>query len=524
MLTAFCSWGQQAASNPYYRTYTYTNPWPTFYTRPELAKKLSERLSPEELKLVVDPLVITPQMAAFARELIAGATNDAAKSRLIFDALARRQEKIGPTTRGILRTARDVFAEWNNCRVAFSCWDNALLYIALTRSVGITAFDVDVQESMDGSKAPHNCAFVIIDGNGILVDPAYLYYGIRHRQFTILDDLQLIALYMIQLPDLESSKIAAKLAPDLLLVQENYFAKLVSSRSVAEALQMLPTIKRLDGNSTVTAYAEGSVAVCEGRTGVAISRLNQAIAENPHVGDYYYQLANAYAQDSRFDDAREALRASLSCDIFTNEVDAIQQMISNTNTLKLWGYTSRGAAMMVQRNLPEAIKSYEQTVTIEPQLSYVYHLLGILYFNCHELQKALTNFDKAGQMDPSDPYLRFQIWLIRSRLGEKTAANEELRTFLNGRESQFPNDWQSKIRYFLLGELSDKELFEAADNMNTNEDEGYNCEALFYAGEKQLVSGDKSIAKSYFKKCVGTKADNEPEYLNAVAELQALDK
>lgn len=497
---------------------------PKCLSEAELANELSNRLTIEEQKLVVNPLMITPKMSFWASQLTAQATNDVEKSWLIFEALAHRQQKVGPPSTDVPRTAQDVFAEWGNPHVSFSCRDNALLYEALARAVGILCFDVYVQESADGSVVPHDCALIIIDRHGILVDPSYLCYGIRHKKFTVMDDLQVIALYMTQLPDLSSSKIAVKLAPELSLIMENYFEKLLNLGHLAEARRILPKVERLDTNAAMTAYEEGSLAVAEGRIDFAVSSLSKAIAGDPHEGVYYFRLANAYAQDSRFYEAREALKAALRCDLMAHEAAEVEQLISNTNALAVWGATSHGSAMMVRGNLPEAIKSFRQAVEIEPNSTDLFPMLGVLYFDCHEYQDALISLRHASKAEPSDPYLRFYIWLVRMRLGDKIDATQELRKYLDGRRFQFQDDWPSKIGCFLVGQISDSELFQTANKLNPDRVGEDCCEAFFYAGEKALISGDNASAEADFKKCIATTAEDQSEYSGAKAELQLLDK
>jgi tetratricopeptide (TPR) repeat protein len=518
---------QQVASaivGPYTNSFAYENAPPIYYSQRDLAEKLAKLLTGEEQRLVINPLVYTPQMASWARQLTAQATNDDEKARLLFIAFLHRQQKTGPPATDVPRTAPDVFAEWDNPQVAFSCRDNALLYEALARSVGLTALDVYVQESANGSLVPHDCAIVNFGHTGILVDPSYHYYGIRHRKFTIMNDLQVIALYMSEFPDLVSSQIAVKLAPELSLVQENYFEKLSNIGRVAEARRILPAVERLNTNATVIAYVEGSLALAEGRTGFAISSLGKAIAGNPLEGTYYYHLAKAYAEDSRFPDAREALKAALHCQLMASEASWMEQLIANTNALAVWGLTSRGWAMTIQGDLPEAIKSYQQAVRIDPNSNDSFFILGFLHFDCHEYQDALINLRRASEAAPSNPYPRFYIWLARLRLGDKTAATEELRKFLDGRQPESHDDWTSKIGRFLIGQMSDAELFQAADKLSLDQGGEYHCEAFFYAGEKQLISGDKITAENDFKKCIATDDDGEVEYFSAKAELQTLDK
>ncbi len=86
-------------------------PQPDYYNEPALAVLLRSKLTPDEKKLVVNPLASTPEMDGWARRITAGATNDDAKAQLLFRTLADRSWSRGTlNTIGAMRiTAQDVF-------------------------------------------------------------------------------------------------------------------------------------------------------------------------------------------------------------------------------------------------------------------------------------------------------------------------------------------------------------------------------------------------------------------------------
>jgi hypothetical protein len=63
---------------------------PKDYTGQRLAVLLFEKLTPEEMSLVKNPLARTPEMNAWARQITTGSTNKAQKARMLFDELVRR--------------------------------------------------------------------------------------------------------------------------------------------------------------------------------------------------------------------------------------------------------------------------------------------------------------------------------------------------------------------------------------------------------------------------------------------------
>ncbi len=62
---------------------------PLIYTEPFFTNLLNQKLAPEEIALVENPLASTPDMDAWARKITAGATNHMQRARILFDQLVR---------------------------------------------------------------------------------------------------------------------------------------------------------------------------------------------------------------------------------------------------------------------------------------------------------------------------------------------------------------------------------------------------------------------------------------------------
>jgi tetratricopeptide (TPR) repeat protein len=302
----------------------------------------------------------------------------------------------------------------------------------------------------------------------------------------------------------------------------NYFENLVNAGLLAEAQALLPRIRKLEINPATTAYAEGSVAMLQGKTWKAIALLRKAIAEDPNEGVYYYRLAFTYAQSGDLPQARESLKSALACRLMDSEAAEINKLIANTNDMLVWVNMKRGFTMLDQTNVEDAIKSFEKVTMIEPNNLNAFRELGYLYFNRLDFPKALNAFNHVSKLDPTDPYARFHILLLRSRLGETAEAAQELRMFLIQQAPRPTNDWPSHIGRFLAGQENEKQLFGSVEGMNALLHNGYDCEAHFYIGEKKLLAGDQASAEKEFKACIATGANDQNEFAGAKAELQAL--
>ncbi|MGD0816264.1 MAG: hypothetical protein ABSA83_21945 [Verrucomicrobiota bacterium] len=134
----------------------------------------------------------------------------------------------------------------------------------------------------------------------------------------------------------------------------------------------------------------------------------------------------------------------------------------------------------------------------------------------------MVDFSKVVELDSSNDYARFRLWLIRARLGEVEAATMELQTYLAGRANG-RLDWASKIGHFLAGQLPEPEFLAAAKNGDQKTTTGQLCEAYFYAASKHLFCGQRPIATDYFQKSIATDKSDYLEYASAVAELKYLN-
>jgi len=164
------------------------------------------------MALVINPLSSTPEMKRWALELTRSATNDFQKAQKLFDAICREFSQ-GSRSH---RTAKEAYAARNE-PVDINCQENARLYVALARSVGLQAFFTEVFRDFQNESLIHACAAVLLDGKFLLADMTQCWFGVPHKEFVILDDVHTVAAYLSQQDDSAQNRIAVKLAPNLKL-------------------------------------------------------------------------------------------------------------------------------------------------------------------------------------------------------------------------------------------------------------------------------------------------------------------
>jgi len=161
----------------------------------QLREELEKRLTPTELALVVNPIESSDELNAWARELVDAVEPPLARALLLFKALSDRTTVKGS---GGARTAKEAFAAWKNPTQAFSCQEYAKLFVVLSRAVGIESYVVHVDRDVRGFRVDHDCAVVFLDGKAVLADPSFLSFGVQHKEFLVLSDLEAIAHHACQ--------------------------------------------------------------------------------------------------------------------------------------------------------------------------------------------------------------------------------------------------------------------------------------------------------------------------------------
>src|SRR5437667_200193 len=142
-------------------------------------------------------------------------------------------------------------------------------------------------------------------------------------------------------------------------------------------------------------------------------------------------------------------------------------------------YNNRGIAKLQRSDWDGAMADFDRALQLNPKLAPAYAGHGSANFLAHNWTAALRDYRRFCELSQrNQAYPRLFIWIIRSRLGEREAADKELATYFNAE----PGTWVFKVATYLLGNLSEAELFTAAASPDANTDRGQHCEAWFYAG------------------------------------------
>jgi tetratricopeptide (TPR) repeat protein len=300
---------------------------PQAYSEPSLREALQLRLSAEELASVNFPLTSTPEMKRWAEDLTRGAADDLQKARALYEALARHLDP-GP---GGSKTARETYADWRKPQASFRCQEYARLYVALARDAGLKAYFVIVDRDFEDKVVLHACAGVWIEGQALLVDPTYQWFGVPHKQFVLQDDYQAVVSQLNQSGDLARNRLAVKLQPGSALSQFNLAARLMFQDQWNEARLVLQTALKLDAESWMAHGSQGLLAQHDGQPERALTHLRKAVEMYPLDATIHYALALVLWEQQQLREAREEFRACLKYRPFANQQTTARHAIALIN-------------------------------------------------------------------------------------------------------------------------------------------------------------------------------------------------
>jgi bifunctional DNA-binding transcriptional regulator/antitoxin component of YhaV-PrlF toxin-antitoxin module len=133
---------------------------------------------------VDNPFQISPRMIEIARKATNGKRSAITKARALFDWMqanirygSKKRRRVG------YRDSVEVKVTGEGV-----CGEQAILYGAMSRCIGLTANYVSVTIDCQSQRVNHACAGVNVDGELLLVDPAYHRFGVRHQEFEVLSD------------------------------------------------------------------------------------------------------------------------------------------------------------------------------------------------------------------------------------------------------------------------------------------------------------------------------------------------
>lgn len=254
------------------------------------------------------------------------------------------------------------------------------------------------------------------------------------------------------------------------------------------------------------AFQTGLAKYNRGDYAGAATDFTKAIGFAPKRGQAYSELAKAQGHLHQYKE---------SITNFTKAIELRQDTWEN--------YSSRGISRQAIGEIIDSFDDFKRSVEVNPQYGDGYVGLAVAQYYALQMQPALVNFRKALELGTTFQDAHAYIWLARSRLGQKSEATQELKTYLKSLPASEKNTWSITILRYLVGELDENAFFKAAkDTAPTSlKAMGQQCQAYYIAGMKHLFDGDKTEAVSLLQKAVDVSV-NAPEYYYADLQLKVL--
>ena len=136
---------------------------------------------------IESPFMVSSQLIRIIRTTTRSFQSKESRARAIYDWIEKNIEygKIGK------RNSYINSDEVLNYRRGI-CAEMAFLYIAMARSIGLKANFVSVDIDFSGKRVHHACAVVETERGPVFVDPAYHRYDVRHKEYHIWKDKEII--------------------------------------------------------------------------------------------------------------------------------------------------------------------------------------------------------------------------------------------------------------------------------------------------------------------------------------------
>ena len=261
---------------------------------------------------------------------------------------------------------------------------------------------------------------------------------------------------------------------------------------------------RLNPNDAYPLANRGTANLHKDEFELAIAEFGQAISLEPNDHYAYFGRGVAYFYLENYDLAiahfDQAMRLS---------------------PIYVYAYLWRGYAYYRKGSTDKAFIDNEQALRVSRGGAEAFEQRGLLYFYLGQFDKAVEDFQQSLNAVDGESYVAIWLYLAKARSGHPNAV-EVLRP---GTLRQEFDDWADPIVRMYLGELDSHTVLEMAGAGNSREDINRHVKTYFFVGQRELMDGNKSQARTLFEKAVRAGFSSYWglfEYEGARVELQRL--
>ena len=328
-------------------------------------------------------------------------------------------------------------------------------------------------------------------------------------------------------------ELAPKYALPLLLKGQSLRAKSDTAGALAEFTRAVEIDPACASAWLNRAWSHAAEKDYEG----AVEDYTRCLAVRPYDADVVNSRGSARSHTSDYAGAAEDYTHVLELDstyawaygnraeVKTSLGDFDGAIADATKALELSRYASamlaRADARAAKGDAEGAFRDYKEALKMFRRFGSAHLSRGRLQQDRGATAGALFDLRTATAYDASlrDPAIA-RIWILRTSLGEGADADRELAEWIGKRKPVKPDDWPGKILLLLAGKLSEEEFLKASETKNPRQAAERKCAALYYAGMRRIVAGDKDGGLPLLKQCVELGVVSVEERLSAAAVLQ----
>jgi lipoprotein NlpI len=174
-----------------------------------------------------------------------------------------------------------------------------------------------------------------------------------------------------------------------------------------------------------------------------------------------------------------------------------------------------GLTYLMMGKYDASISSFDKLIGIDPKSFWGFFARGRVNFYKRDFSAAAKDLAKSAELSPTDLYPLLWLHLAKKglHLDDKTELAQRAAKIDSGK-------WPEPVVKYYLGEMTARQLFNAAVSHDEVTERGQFCEMKFYAAEDKALGWFPLWAKARFKAAAAACPTDFIEYEGAVAELR----
>lgn len=170
-------------------------------------------------------------------------------------------------------------------------------------------------------------------------------------------------------------------------------------------------------------------------TDEAISAYQKLLKDYPDRLDFYYELANLYLYKGKNSEAVKVY----------DKIEAITGVSEDANLQKFKIYKA-------QNNFEKALAEIQKLIRVFPKEAKYYGILGELYIDKGENDKALAAYNDLQKIDPENPYVHLSLADYYRKLKQNEKAFEEIKLAFRSPELDIDTKVKILLSYYSITE------------------------------------------------------------------------